>query len=105
MSENEKNLTPGERKLLNSLNTKANLILEFEEICRAQKIPFNKEYIYTLEEDDLRAIIHNFSPEGQAKIKKMIKYETKSEDQHIKNVFKLEERLGLLAQLVRAADS
>lgn len=80
MSENEKNLTPGERKLLNSLNTKANLILEFEEICQAQKIPFNKEYIYTLEEDDLRAIIHNFSPEGQAKIKKMIKYETKSED-------------------------
>ena len=28
-SNNEKNLTPGERKLLNNLNTKANLILEF----------------------------------------------------------------------------
>lgn len=80
MSNNEKNLTPGERKLLNSLNTKANLILELEEVCRAQKIPFNKDYFYTLEAEDLRAFIFNFSPEGQAKIKKMIKYETKSED-------------------------
>ena len=80
MSNSEKNLTPGEHKLLNSLNTKANLILEFEEICQSQKVPFNKDYIYTLEEDDLRAIIHNFSPEGQAEIKKKIMYETKSKN-------------------------
>ena len=78
MSINEQNLTPGEREILKKLNSRAHLILEFEEICRTQKIPFNKDYMYTLDEDDLRAIIFNFSPEGQAKIKNLIKYETDS---------------------------
>ena len=77
MSENEKNLTPGERKLLTELNVKANLILEFQQVCQDQKMPFNKDVIYDLSEDDLRELIHNFSDEGQAKLKKKIRYETK----------------------------
>jgi hypothetical protein len=80
MSENEKNLTPGERKLLAELNVKANLIVEFQQVCQDQKMPFNKDVIYNLSEDYLRELIHNFSPEGQAKLKKKIRYETKGDN-------------------------
>jgi|TARA_B110000967_G_scaffold47403_1_gene47936 hypothetical protein len=80
MSENEKNLTPGERKLLTELNVKANLILEFQQVCQDQKMPFNKDVIYDLSEDDLRELIHNFSAEGQAMLKKKIRYETKGDN-------------------------
>ena len=105
MSEAEKNLTPGEREILNKLNTRARLILELEEVYRQQKMPFNKDYMYTLDEEDLRAFIFNLSPDGQAKLRESIKIETKSKKQHIKSVFTPEERQGPLAQLVRATDS
>lgn len=78
MSESEKNLTPGEREVLNKLNTRARLILELEAVCRQQKMPFNKDYMYTLEEEDLRTFIYNLSPEGQAKLRESLKIETKS---------------------------
>jgi hypothetical protein len=77
MSENEKYITPREKELLKSLNNKAALLLEFEEICKEQKMPFNPAYMDTLNEQDLRELIYNFSPEGQAELKKRIKYETK----------------------------
>jgi len=77
MSENEKYFTPKEKELLKKLNSKAALLLEFEEMCRDQKMPFNPAYTDTLNEQDLRELIYNFSPEGQAELKKRIKYETK----------------------------
>jgi len=77
MSENEKYFTPKEKELLKKLNSKASLLLEFEEMCRDQKMPFNPAYTDTLNEQDLRELIYNFSPEGQAELKKRIKYETK----------------------------
>ena len=45
MSNTEKNLTPNERELLKGLNTKANLILEFEAILQEAKMPFNPDYM------------------------------------------------------------
>lgn len=77
MSEAEKNLTPGEREILNKLNTRARLILELEAVCRQQKMPFNKDYMYTLEEEDLRTFIYNLSPEGQSKLRESLKIEIK----------------------------
>lgn len=78
MSEAEKNLTPGELEILNKLNTRARLILELEAVCRQQKMSFNKDYMYMLEEEDLRTFIYNLSPEGQAKLRESLKIETKS---------------------------
>ena len=78
MSNTEKNLTPNERELLKGLNTKANLILEFEAILQKAKMPFNPDYMYGMSEDDLRTCIANFSPEGQARLKNNMNFETKS---------------------------
>ena len=95
MSNNEKNLTPKEKQLLKNLNSKASLLIEFEELCRAQKMPFNPGYMDTVSAEDLRELIHNFSDEGQAELKKRMKYETDSDKQHIKNVFKPKKRIDL----------
>jgi hypothetical protein len=76
-SENEKNLTPNERVLLNSLNVRANLILEFEEVLRAKKMPFNKDFMYEMSEDDLRHWINMLSDESQANLRKNHMRETK----------------------------
>ena len=69
-SENEKNLTPNERTLLNSLNVRANLILEFEEVLRAKKLPFNKDFMYEMSENDLRHWINMLSDESQSNLRK-----------------------------------
>ena len=57
MSENEKYITPKEKELLKNLNTKAALLLEFEEMCKDQKMPFNPAYTDTLNEQDLRELM------------------------------------------------
>ena len=79
-SENEKNLTPNERVLLNSLNVRANLILEFEEVLRAKKMPFNKDFMYEMSEDDLRHWINMLSDESQDNLRKNHIRETKSKN-------------------------
>lgn len=79
-SETEKNLTPNERALLDKLNIKANLIIEFEEILRKNKLPFNKDYMYEMSEEDLRHWIHMLSDEGQSELRKKLIDETKGDN-------------------------
>jgi len=70
ISDFEKNLTPNERALLDKLNIKANLIVEFEEVLRAKKLPFNKDFMYEMSEDDLRHWINMLSDESQSNLRK-----------------------------------
>lgn len=53
MLENEKNLTPGERELLNSLNLRAMKILKIEEITKSHKMPIDINYIHSLSDEKL----------------------------------------------------
>ena len=79
-SETEKNLTPNERALLNSLNVRANLIIEFEEVLRAKKLPFNKDFMYEMSEDDLRHWINMLSDESQSNLRKNHIHETNEDN-------------------------
>jgi hypothetical protein len=78
MSNNEKNLTPNERELLKKLNVKANLILEFEELMQKLKLPYDKTYIYSLDEEVLRDFIISWTPENQEEMKNKFFIETKN---------------------------
>ena len=78
MSNNEKNLTPKERELLKSLNIKANLVLEFEDLMQKLKLPYDKKYIYSLDEEVLRDFINSWTPENQEELKKKFNIETKN---------------------------
>ena len=79
MSNNEKNLTPNERELLKSLNTKANLVMEFETLMQKLKLPYDKTYIYSLDEQVLRDFIISWTPENQEEMKKKFYLETKKQ--------------------------
>jgi hypothetical protein len=79
MSINEKNLTPNERELLKSLNVKANLILEFEELMQRLKLPYDKTYIYSLDEEVLRNFINSWTPENQEEMREKFLNETKNQ--------------------------
>lgn len=79
MSNNEKNLTPNERELLKKLNVKANLILEFETLMQGLKLPYDKNYIYSLDEQVLRDFIISWTPENQEEMKKKFYVETKKQ--------------------------
>lgn len=78
MSNNEKNLTPKERELLKSLNIKANLVLEFEDLMQKLKLPYDKKYVYSLDEEVLRDFINSWTPENQEELKKKFNVETKN---------------------------
>lgn len=78
MSNNEKNLTPNERELLKSLNIKANLVLEFEDLMQKLKLPYDKKYVYSLDEEVLRDFINSWTPENQEELKKKFNIETKN---------------------------
>jgi len=80
MSINEKNLTPNERELLKSLNVKANLILEFEELMQRLKLPYDKTYIYSLDEQVLRDFIISWTPENQEEMREKFLNETKNQN-------------------------
>lgn len=79
MSINEKNLTPNERELLRSLNVKANLILEFETLMQELKLPYDKTYIYSLDEEVLRDFIISWTPENQEEMREKFLIETKNQ--------------------------
>lgn len=49
-----------EKKLLKSLNIRANLILKLENIFKENKIPFNMEVLDTLSDDVLLDLIDVF---------------------------------------------
>ena len=80
MSNNEKNLTPNECELLKKLNVKANLILEFETLMQGLKLPYDKNYIYSLDEQVLRDFIISWTPENQEEMKKKFYVETKKQN-------------------------
>ncbi len=62
MSNNEKNLTAGEREVLKNLNTRAHLILKAEGYLQTAKIPFNSEIFYEMTEESLMEFIENWDP-------------------------------------------
>jgi hypothetical protein len=62
MSNNEKNLTTGEREVLKNLNTRAHLILKAEGYLQEAKIPFNSEIFYEMDEKSLVDFIENWDP-------------------------------------------
>jgi len=66
MSENEKNLTKSERKILKGLNIKAALILQVEEIFQNAKISIDKSLLYDMTEEDLMGLIETWAPENVA---------------------------------------
>lgn len=69
MSNNEKNTTPAERKILETLNIRAALILQVEETFKNAKIPMNPEVLYSLDEEALLGLIETWSPETQERLK------------------------------------
>jgi hypothetical protein len=80
ISDFEKNLTPNERALLDKLNIKANLIVEFEEVLRVKKLPFNKDFMYEMSIEDLRHWISMLSDSGQEELRKNHINETKGDN-------------------------
>ena len=83
------NLTTSEQIILNNLNTRALLIVEFEKIMQEAKIPYDSKLIYQLPDNRIVELIENWNPENQDKMRKNFTVdETKKGNQHIKNVFK-----------------
>lgn len=64
MSNKEKSLTKGERKILKGLNVRAALILQLEDIFKEAKIPIDPEILHDLLEEDLLGLIETWSPEN-----------------------------------------
>jgi len=70
MSENERNLTPAERIILNKLNTKALLIIEAEETLKEAKMPIDTNILHELSEEDLIGLIKTWNVKTQDILKK-----------------------------------
>ncbi|MDB9900071.1 hypothetical protein OAC86_00845 [bacterium] len=69
MSNNEKNITPVERKILENLNIRAALILQAEETFKNAKISMNPEILHNLDEEALLGLLETWSPENQERLK------------------------------------
>ena len=103
---NKNDLTPFEQDLLKSMNKKAMMIIKAEEYLTASKITFNTELFDQMSEKQMEDFLETWNPDNQATLReKYVSDETNEDNQHKKNVFKLEDRLVLLAQLVRANHS
>jgi len=70
------NFTEFEKTLLTDMNRRAMLIVKTEEFLREQKISFNKDLLYQLPDDTLRAVCENWKPENQKNWRKAAMSET-----------------------------
>jgi len=81
MSENERNLTAAESKILKGLNIKAALILQAQETFKNAKIPMNPDVLYSLDEEALVDLIETWDPKNQVILKKKhTRSETKNDN-------------------------
>ena len=58
-------LNTQEQNLLDSLNARASMIIQIEEILKEAKVPIDVNYLHTLENEQLESALEMFSKNGR----------------------------------------
>jgi Mg/Co/Ni transporter MgtE len=78
-------LSEFEQSMLKEMNKRAMLLVKLEEYLNYHKIPMDKRLIDSLPDEELSQLVTTWSPERQEELRKTLKFETESQNDHTIN--------------------